>query len=135
MSLAVSLCAAGTGAAATAGWPACGPDEVVRYSLDQHNVTGWRHDLMRPIPEEVAWFDDNGDLVIERDGEAIRYVTSGGGSGLRQRVGRSEQLPEDDPAASVGYIFYDLSVIAAEGRPDQILMIDGDIFWPSCPER
>lgn len=117
--------------AEAAGWAACLPDEPLRYRLDKDNVTGWRHDLSRPIPEEVAWFED-GDLVLERAGQVHRYITGGGGSGLRYRVGRATGLPEDDPAASIRYVFYDLSAIAAKGQPDQILMIDGDIFWPSC---
>lgn len=126
---------AGTSAASATGWPDCGPEETVRYTLDASNATGWRHDLSRPLPDEVAWFEDNGDLVIMRDGATIRYVTGAGGTGLRQRVGRAGQLAEDDPVAAVSYIFYDLSSIAAKGRPDLMLMIDGDIFWPSCRER
>jgi NDP-sugar pyrophosphorylase family protein len=106
---------------------------VARYALDKANATGWQHDLSRPIGDETAWFS-HGDLLLERQGNVIHYVTSGGGSGLRYRVGRAPELAEDNPLATVRYITYEISSVAAAGRQDHFLMINGDIYWPSCRE-
>jgi hypothetical protein len=104
------------------------------YVLDPDNVTGWQHDILKPIPPERAWFED-GELVVDRDGTVARYVTGGAGSGIRIRIGRTDDIPEGQPGQEISYVFYDLAGIARVGAPDHVLVINDDLYWPTCGQR
>lgn len=112
---------------------ACAAGALV-YKLDEANATGWQHDIMEPIPPEIAYFAGD-ELIIERGERVLRYATSGGGSGLRIRVGRATELDEDDPEAGLHYVFYDIADRVKEGEPGNFLMINGDIYWPTCASQ
>ena len=111
--------------------PTTCPDPDLVYVLDPVNVTGRRHNLLRPVARELAYFR-GADLIIERPERVLRYTSSGGGSGLRLRVGRAQGVDANDPEAIVHFMFYDLDDRVRPGENGRFLLIDGDMYWPVC---
>ena len=123
--LAISLLAAVQGAGAQED--VC-PDGESHYRQDVDNATGWNQLL--PVPDEEAAtvrFFGMMEMEMTINGETTVYNTIGGGTGIRTRAAIHKDPSIEE---SRTYAFYELP--AGQGPYDHFLIVDGDLYWPTC---
>ena len=68
------------------------------------------------------------NLILSKDGQDQTYQTSGDADATV----KAARLASETDAPKIEFFMVDLSRIAGADEPDELLIFDNRVFWPTC---
>jgi hypothetical protein len=68
------------------------------------------------------------NLILSKDGQEQTYQTSGNADATV----KAARLASESDAPKIEFFMVDVSRIAGADEPDELLIFDNRVFWPTC---